>query len=811
MGNKLFTNEDAKKQKKFEAYLLENPKLLSRELLLDGKMLKTYSFSVENEKNIVMKVFIKRDNSDLKVHWNNYKYLRTKLNIHSLPNLLPYTTYVDKPDFIAIIRQKIHQTLLDRVQTIPHLRTTEKHWIIFQLLTAVYTLHKEGLYHGDIKANNVLLTTWNHVLLSDFAWHKPSYIFEDQLGEFQYFFSSSEKRCCLAPEKFITKESKDSSVANAAVEVEQLKESTLKAFQQMDMFSVGCVIAEIMLGGTPLFSYEQLLAFRRDEFYPHEALNKIKDEKIRNLLKDIITKDPNSRNDAETLLKHFCQEIAPKSFPRLLYYLNSAIISCNLALPDQRVGFIREMLESIYEEVIHCHLIPHVQVLPIPIQKSQPRNTFLKFVSLIKPKFHELLGSEMSPHLRETNIQTDASGKLMFVGNLEEREFKQVAGELNKKKQESVPSAEQTEFGSLRKATVVKNVKELRVVLAILCSNLRSLRFLASKLCLIEMLDKFSSFLSDSTNLHFTIPYLFTLFDEENPQILSSAFQTFCKIISTFEKPIKWASEKKIFEDYLHPNLVKVCRQTDPLVINVLAQNMHIILQFGNLFIKERAQAVFKDEKEPKDSTAEVPDEKEEKKAHQEKKERELEGRLTLWRDDFLRLINEIVFTNRSNTQDRFISNLHFLAEVVGPSVTEVQVLPLAVSCLNTIQNKLGSLKAMIKLISLVTETTATNYLKPCFENCLSSSDELVVWYSIQGLIEILKLEKHFSTQGSQQLLNRLVLFLRSPNRWIRDSAIEYFERVFEQTQPEEIYFILQPLLLPYLRKEDQVISFYSQ
>ena len=50
----------------------------------------------------------------------------------------------------------------------------EKKWIVFQLLKVLEECHTKKIYHGDIKTENVLLTGWDWVLLSDFASFKPT-------------------------------------------------------------------------------------------------------------------------------------------------------------------------------------------------------------------------------------------------------------------------------------------------------------------------------------------------------------------------------------------------------------------------------------------------------------------------------------------------------------------------------------------------------------------------------------------------------------------------------------------------------------
>ena len=47
-------------------------------------------------------------------------------------------------------------------------------WVAFQLLHAVAQAHERGVCHGDIKCENVLVTSWNWVFLTDFASYKPA-------------------------------------------------------------------------------------------------------------------------------------------------------------------------------------------------------------------------------------------------------------------------------------------------------------------------------------------------------------------------------------------------------------------------------------------------------------------------------------------------------------------------------------------------------------------------------------------------------------------------------------------------------------
>jgi hypothetical protein len=49
-------------------------------------------------------------------------------------------------------------------------------WITYQLLHALSQAHAHGVCHGDIKCENVMVTSWNWLFLTDFASYKPTYL-----------------------------------------------------------------------------------------------------------------------------------------------------------------------------------------------------------------------------------------------------------------------------------------------------------------------------------------------------------------------------------------------------------------------------------------------------------------------------------------------------------------------------------------------------------------------------------------------------------------------------------------------------------
>ena len=127
-----------------------------------------------------------------------------------------------------MVRQYVKDSLYDRISTRPFLLNIEKKWIAFQLLLAIQQAHKHGICHGDIKLENVMITSWNWVLLTDFASFKPTYLPEDNPADYNYFFDTSRRRTCyVAPERF------KSRVLNEATDKDINTTSTTKSSEVM--------------------------------------------------------------------------------------------------------------------------------------------------------------------------------------------------------------------------------------------------------------------------------------------------------------------------------------------------------------------------------------------------------------------------------------------------------------------------------------------------------------------------------------------------------------------------------------------------
>ncbi|XP_068013073.1 phosphoinositide 3-kinase regulatory subunit 4 [Melanerpes formicivorus] len=311
---------------------------------------------------VVVKVFAIQDPT-LPLTSYKQELEELKIRLHSAQNCLPFQKATLTEKAAMLFRQYVRDNLYDRISTRPFLNNIEKRWIAFQILTAVDQAHKSGVRHGDIKTENIMVTSWNWVLLTDFASFKPTYLPEDNPADFNYFFDTSRRRTCyIAPERFV-----DGSMF--ATELENMRDPSTPLVdlansnqrtrgelkRAMDIFSAGCVIAELFTEGVPLFDLSQLLAYRNCLFSPDQVLNKIEDRCIRELVTQMVHREPDKRLAAEDYLKQQRNNAFPEIFYTFLQPYMAQFAKETFVSADERILVIRKDLDNIIHNLCGHH------------------------------------------------------------------------------------------------------------------------------------------------------------------------------------------------------------------------------------------------------------------------------------------------------------------------------------------------------------------------------------------------------------------------------------------------------------------------
>ena len=97
-----------------------------------------------------------------------------------------------------------------------------------------------------------MVTSWNWLLLADFASFKPTFLPEDNPADFSYFFDTSRRRTCyLAPERFVESSWRNTDVQTQAGNIDLTADLTTNEIKRgdvtpaMDIFSAGWVCCSV--------------------------------------------------------------------------------------------------------------------------------------------------------------------------------------------------------------------------------------------------------------------------------------------------------------------------------------------------------------------------------------------------------------------------------------------------------------------------------------------------------------------------------------------------------------------------------------
>ncbi|XP_049532071.1 phosphoinositide 3-kinase regulatory subunit 4 [Anopheles darlingi] len=286
----------------------------------------------------VVKVFVRHDPSlPLEQHYDRIEYI--KKHLANAVNCLPFQKVLMMEKSCLIVRQYVKHSLYDRVSTRPFLTLIEKKWITFQILCALHQCHKQHICHGDIKLENILITSWNWVLLSDFASFKPTHLPEDNPADYSYFFDTSRRRTCyIAPERFVRTSSGESIQPKDGPLVGDGQYCGGQLLPEMDIFSAGCALLELWTEGTAPFEFSQLLAYRRgEEDLVLRHLDGIEDGRLRELIRSMLSLEPRERLSAELYLDQERGHLFPEYFYSFLQSYLQMFSTVPVVPPDEKV------------------------------------------------------------------------------------------------------------------------------------------------------------------------------------------------------------------------------------------------------------------------------------------------------------------------------------------------------------------------------------------------------------------------------------------------------------------------------------------
>ncbi|PYI11814.1 hypothetical protein BO78DRAFT_457647 [Aspergillus sclerotiicarbonarius CBS 121057] len=669
--------------------------------------------------------------------------IRERKLLSEVPNALSYQRILETSTGGYLVRQYIHSSLYDRMSTRPFPEDVEKKWIAFQLLCALRDCHSLDVFHGDIKTENVLVTSWNWLYLSDFSSSfKPTFLPEDNPADFSFYFDTSGRRTCyLAPERFLVAgEEPGSRHVNWA----------------MDIFSAGCVIAELFLE-SPIFTLSQIYKYRKGEYSPeHSQLAKIEDPEIRALILHMIQLEPESRYSAEEYLNFWKNKAFPDYFYSFLHQYMSL-------MTDPSSGRAQVEAESANRGEADERI----------------ERVFYDF-----DKISYFLGA--SP-------KTTKDGSSRTTSRLTGNTFP-VQLDLPQYGQPTPKSPSQPDDGVL-------------IFLTLVVSNLRNTSKSSARVKACDILLAFAERLSDEAKLDRVLPYIMILLNDGADSVKVAAIRALAQLLEMVHvvSPVN----AYLFSEYIFPRLQPFVPNANsnpsPLVRAAYASCIASLARSSLRFL-DMIQALRSDTRLP----ALIP-------AGSEPRWTEDATYHNLYdvaRVDLLEYFENhtksLLTDSDASVRRAFLGSVSDLCVFFGNLKTSEVVL----SHLNTYLNdrdwilKCAFFEAVIGVATYVGSTSLEQYILPLMVQSMTDPEEFVVERVLRSLAAMADLGL-FQRSTTWDLLHITVRFLVHPNAWIREAAVHLVVNSTKFLSVADKYSILTPLVRPFVIAE--VFSFSEE
>ncbi|KAH8594390.1 hypothetical protein B0O99DRAFT_687625 [Bisporella sp. PMI_857] len=681
---------------------------------------------------VLVKVMVKPYEMQLSKYQR--KIIRERRLLADVPNALAYQRIIETETNGYLVRQWLYSSLYDRLSTRPFLEDIEKKWLAFQLLCGVRDCHARDVFHGDIKTENTLVTSWNWLYLSDFsASFKPTQLPEDNPADFSYFFDTAGRRTCyLAPERFL-----------AAGETLDPKAQITWA---MDVFSAGCVIAELFLEA-PIFTLSQLYMYRRGEYDPVIThLDRIADKEVREMVAHMIQLDPESRYSAEEYLNFWRKKVFPDYFYSFLHQYMGLVTdpssgrspisgaTANLGEPDERIDRVFYDFDKIsyflgYED-----------------EKKTSRKAI-----------HGGFGLDVLP------VQL----------NIPNNEHLAV-----------VPGKKPTDDGTL-------------IFLALVASSIRNTARATSRIRACDLLLAFAERLTDEAKLDRILPYLMTLLNDKSDIVKVAAIRTLTQLMALVSvvSPVN----AHVFQEYILPRVQtflpgspseprSLVRATYAACLGSLASSA---ARFLDMVATLRADGSLPTADPEVEDGANV--------------DAALQGLFDKSRAELIEVIGthtKALITDDSSAVKRaFLGSVPELCMFFGTAESNDIIL----SHLNTYLNdrdwmlKCAFFETIVGVATFLGGTSLEEFILPLMVQALTDPEEFVVHkvlYSLGSMAEL----GLFQRSTVWELVEVVGRFTMHPNVWIRESATMFLSTSTMFLSIADIHCIVLPLVKPFLK-----------
>lgn len=816
MGNKLATQGNPQ----LDFYLHDLPGTIIMESPLGNSALLKCIKCIHDEGPVVVKVYIKRPPyTELKEYVSQLTALRDTLALRSCANVCPSRKFIITDKAGYMIRQYFAYNLHDRIAARPFLAPTEKTWITFQLLKALQECSFYGICHGDIKSENVMLTSWNWVYLADFATYKPTHIPEDGPSEFSFFFDNSGRRTCyLAPERFIS--GKD------VVQGEHTHES--------DIFSLGCVIAELFLDGVPrtIFTLAQLLSYRKGEYNPASTIERIDSEPARRLITQMISKEPSERRSSTYHLSHWKEMGFPAYYEALHTYMRHVMTQ----QPDDIIATLAHDLDRLVL-LMRGHSVafapaeadgtfaPPADSSPeasasfsrsIDIPADLPQQyveEYVRFASslstdgssllcdtdsfLMNLESHGALGSSTSSSSSTTTSTMSAasSSSVSRPGASMPNGAKQRAPLVKEAIAPtwSPPTATASPQPSSKKSEPREELPGMILILSLLCSHVRHIQSPAMRVLALQLFVRISPYCDDNGRLQRIVPYIISLLHDDSAAVRAGGIRSLSHVLDDVQQVP--ASDVHVFPEYILPAIEHLAADPEAIVKEAFAQEIAQMAEVSRRFLEASQVLLLRNQQQlftPSGGRGQD---------RHRMKFGNYDASLQEIHELFSQIISGMFWKDcPSCVKQALLRDMARLARFLGKKKTTDFLLPLVVTFLNENDWELRSafFQYVVDLCEYVGGHSLESFVYPCILQSLSDKEEFVIVAAVNSLTSMTERDL-FRRQTLYDIARKSSPLLLHPNIWIRHSEIGLISSIAQRLDIVDRFAFLTELIRPFL------------
>lgn len=505
----------------------------------------------------------------------------------------------------------------------------------------------------------------------------------------------------------------------------------------MDIFSLGCVIAELFLEGTHIFSLAQLFKYRKGEYVPD--LNEIENKNVRDLVTSMISLDPNDRMTAEQYLNNWKHKLFPDYYYDFLHDFIGAMSTRNhftssgsvldpQSFLDQRINFIYEHFDKIVKYIGFGQYDTSLEET-IPSNVNEDIDTIL--VDL--------------PGWRHVVTNKNSHNAAMDDGAL--------------------------------------------IVLSLITSSLRNISRASIKLKGLDLMLALSQMVNDEAKLDRCLPFFLSLLDDESDIVQAAAVRSMTQLLTlvTVITPLNGA----LFPEYIFQRLDSINSKSSVLVratyascLSSLAQSASRFLEMGQILKTAGMLDSFDPETENGTRTETI------------SFDHYRQGLISLFRDHTSALLTD----SSTAVRKAFLKSITPLCIFFGRQQTNDVILTHLITYLNDPDSSLRRqfFDCIIGLGPFIGPTSLEQYVQPLMLQALNDPEEFVIAKTFEAFASFAQLGL-LKKSDNWNILKVAVRYTMHPNPWIRNNVFGLLTASISWMSPAELHCTLNPILKPFL------------